>query len=148
VSTPQDDTPSPPSFAPAARDAEEVDELWARAQEDATEAKRERRLAATLRELAGVAADAELLVESGEDRYRRDRTLQLASEAVISHLGEVVRRLPRSYLDRYPEVPWHELVGMRNRIVHDYQHISLDLVWLALTRRIPDLAEQLDLPDR
>jgi uncharacterized protein with HEPN domain len=136
----------PPRFGPAERDADDVDAFWESSQEDATEAKRERRLDTTLLELSDVVADAKLLVETGEHRYRTDRRLQLASEAVISHLGEVVNRLPQSYLDQHPDVPWHRLVGMRNHIVHDDQHISLKIVWSALSYDIPALAEQLELP--
>jgi uncharacterized protein with HEPN domain len=146
VST-RDADAEPPRFGPAKRDADEVDALWEQAQ-DSVEVKRERRLETTLLELSDVVADAKLLADEGEHRYRATRSLQLASEAVISHLGEVVNRLPRSYLERHSDVPWHQLVGMRNRIVHDYQHISLDLMWSALSHRIPALAKQLDLPDQ
>lgn len=125
-------------FEPLPRGDAELDAIWAD-DGDRAEAKREARLDRTLRELADVLADAALVTAEGEAAFLVDRRLQLAGEAVISHLGEAVSRLPRSYLERRPDVPWPQIVGMRNRVVHEYQHIAISLIWSALSTDIPRL---------
>ncbi len=42
-------------------------------------------------------------------------------------------------IDAYPQVPWSEMVGMRNRMIHDYDDVDLKIVWDTLQRDIPQL---------
>lgn len=131
-------------FEPARRDDAELDAIWEDDGERA-ETKRSARLDRTLRELATVLADAALVTADGEETFRSDRRLQLAGEAVISHLGEVVSRLPTSYLEERPQVPWPQIAAMRNRVVHEYQHLAVSILWSALSDDIPALGPALDL---
>lgn len=141
---------APRRFSPPERDVDETDALWeqALAPNDRTEQRSHDRLETTLRELADVVSDAAMLTMEGKAQFRSDRRLQLAGEAVISHLGEVAGRLPRAFKDQHTGVPWHEIIGMRNRVIHEYQSINLDVLWNALSDEIPALGHHLDLTDR
>ena len=61
----------------------------------------------------------------------------------LSQLGEMTRRLDNSFYERYPEIPWRAIRGIRNRIVHDYDSVMFTVLWDVLTRDIPILREQL-----
>jgi uncharacterized protein with HEPN domain len=130
------------------RDRAEIDARWDEVGPERTEAQKQQRLARTLVELRNVLTDAEMVTAEGREGFDADRRLQLAGEAVVGHLGEVVPRLPASYLDQHPEIPWRQIKGMRNRIVHAYQHTSVAIVWAALSSDIPDLVMTLDLTEQ
>ena len=57
--------------------------------------------------------------------------------------GEAAGQLSGELRQRHPEVPWGQLVGMRNRLVHAYFEIDYEQVWKALTEDLPPLIEQL-----
>ena len=52
-------------------------------------------------------------------------------------IGEKVNQLPRELYDAYPEIPWHELYGLRNRIVHGYEKVKKSIIWATITRDLP-----------
>jgi uncharacterized protein with HEPN domain len=52
-------------------------------------------------------------------------------------IGEAANRLPVEFKSRHPEIEWHRIVGLRNRIVHDYFGIDLDIVWEILQAELP-----------
>ena len=67
-------------------------------------------------------------------------------DSVIRNLeiiGEAAKRLPEDFKTRHPEIAWHRIVGLRNRIVHNYFGIDLDIVWEILQRELPELKEKI-----
>lgn len=57
-------------------------------------------------------------------------------------IGEAVKGLPQDLRDRHPEVPWRDITGARDVLVHEYFRIDLDLAWDMVKKDIPHLAEQ------
>jgi uncharacterized protein with HEPN domain len=55
----------------------------------------------------------------------------------LSQLGELVKKLDKNIRDEYINIPWHELSGLRNRIVHDYDGIKLKIIWNVLNKEAP-----------
>ncbi|MFZ5818788.1 MAG: DUF86 domain-containing protein [Chloroflexota bacterium] len=53
-------------------------------------------------------------------------------------------RLPREFTQRYPEIPWLDIIGFRNIAVHEYFAIRWDIVWVAATDDTPVLKEQIE----
>jgi uncharacterized protein with HEPN domain len=47
----------------------------------------------------------------------------------ISIIGEATKRLSPTFRDAHPEIPWREIAGMRNVIVHEYDQLDLDVIW-------------------
>jgi len=58
-------------------------------------------------------------------------------------IGEAVKGLPQDLRHRYPDVPWRDIAGARDVLVHEYFRIDLDLAWDMVKRDIPELAEQI-----
>ena len=81
-------------------------------------------------------------------RYTRSLTLEtfldnnndVIQDAVlrnISIIGEAVSKMSNSLTSQYPEIPWRNISGMRNRLVHDYNGVNLKQVWNTITQVIP-----------
>lgn len=61
----------------------------------------------------------------------------------LSVIGEAAKRTPEDVRDRYPEVPWTQIIGMRNRLAHEYDGLDMDAVWLTATADIPAILQAL-----
>lgn len=83
---------------------------------------------------------------SGMDRAAFDGNAQ-SQDAVIRRIevmGEAAKRVSDRVRQRFPDVPWKELAGMRDRVIHGYDIIDLEIVWDTVKRDLPTLAQQLE----
>ena len=55
-------------------------------------------------------------------------------------IGEAARQIPPAVEQRYPQVPWSQMRGLRNAIVHGYDVVNLDILWDTVTIDLPPLA--------
>jgi hypothetical protein len=79
-----------------------------------------------------------------EDDFRRD---QRTVDAVVRNflvIGEAAGQVPAPIRQRYPEVPWSLMQGMRHVLVHDYDMIREDIVWRTLKQNLPSLVAPLE----
>jgi uncharacterized protein with HEPN domain len=67
------------------------------------------------------------------DAFESDEVRQLAILHLIQVLGEAASRVSAEFRDAHPELPWGQMVGMRNRIVHGYDHVDPAIVWRVAT---------------
>ena len=61
----------------------------------------------------------------------------------LSQLGELTTKLDSEFTAKYPDIPWNQMRGLRNKIVHDYEGVNLVLVWEIISSDLADLREQL-----
>ena len=71
--------------------------------------------------------------------FERDELLQTWFVRNLQIIGEAARSIPEEIRALAPEIPWHQIAGMRNVLVHGYFEIDTDLVWDAATRDVPAL---------
>jgi uncharacterized protein with HEPN domain len=62
----------------------------------------------------------------------------------IGIIGEAASKVSADVQSAYPEIPWPQIIGMRNRIIHAYFEVNFDILWETVTDRIPELIEQLE----
>ena len=96
--------------------------------------------AETLRQMIEFAEEAASLASRHEQQdlatnlsYRRH------AERIAELIGEAANRLPRAIQEQCPEVPWREIIGMRNWLVHGYDGIDPEILWDVLHRHAPNL---------
>jgi uncharacterized protein with HEPN domain len=91
---------------------------------------------------AGTKAVA-LLGGRTRDQFEVDETLILALTRLLEILGEAAKAVPEELKAKAPEVPWKAITGTRDRLIHGYFDVDLDVVWAILTVDLPDLLPRL-----
>jgi uncharacterized protein with HEPN domain len=60
-------------------------------------------------------------------------------------IGEAANRLPENFRAQLSEIEWRQIIGLRNRIVHDYFNIGVEIVWEILQKDLPNFKSRLSL---
>jgi uncharacterized protein with HEPN domain len=82
-------------------------------------------------------------VHAKED-MEKDDVLRYAVERNFTVIGEAAKRVPESVRKENPQIPWKEMAGMRDIIIHEYDEIDLDEVWGTIEKDIPGALEKID----
>lgn len=82
--------------------------------------------------------------------FAKDPKTLAAVMYAIAVMGEATKRLSDEFREQHPQLPWRELAGLRDRLVHDYRNIDLDILWDVVSVEIPVLLTNLEplLPER
>lgn len=80
----------------------------------------------------------------GEEAFRDDWTAQGALLHYLTVLGEAARRTSEAFRIEHPDIDWPGIVGLRNRIVHEYDDYDMDIVWRVASVELPMLIERLE----
>ncbi|MBD2313503.1 DUF86 domain-containing protein [Desertifilum sp. FACHB-1129] len=73
------------------------------------------------------------------ETFQTDLMRQAAVTRQIEIIGEAARRISEATQAELPDIPWRALIGMRNRIVHEYDRLNLEIIWNATQASIPQL---------
>ena len=73
-----------------------------------------------------------------------DRQLNLSLVRLLEIVGEAAARVSQEFCEQHPEIPWLDIVGLRNRLIHGYDSVDFDILWEIVRRDVPMLISQLD----
>lgn len=74
----------------------------------------------------------------------RDRKLTLALVKEIEIIGEAATKVSVACRERHPQLPWRQIIGMRNRLIHAYHDVDLDVLWDTVTLSLDPLRQTID----
>ena len=94
--------------------------------------------------LAAIRKIERYTVDMDQERFRQDEKTIDAVARNLEIVGEASRQLPEDFIARFPNVPWRQMAGLRNRIVHDYFGLDLEIIWQVIRHDLPQLRVQLE----
>lgn len=74
------------------------------------------------------------------ESFLADATLQRAFVRSLEVIGEAAKRLPSDTMAREPAIDWRAIAGMRDRLIHGYFGVDYEIVWDAVTSKVPELS--------
>lgn len=77
------------------------------------------------------------------DEFKKNEIIQDAVVRNIEIIGEASKRLSLGLKQTYLEIPWKEIAGMRDKLVHDYMGVDVEVVWKTIKKDVPQLRSML-----
>jgi uncharacterized protein with HEPN domain len=99
----------------------------------------ERRLDDILRAIA----DAALIGARGRSAFDGEPLVVRAAKNIVTEIGEAAKALSSETTDAIPGIPWRAITGMRDRTVHRYPEVDLDVLWDTIVHDLPELGVQI-----
>lgn len=85
-----------------------------------------------------------MLADKSRADLDRDRQLNLALVRLLEIVGEAASKTSPEERLQHPEVPWSEIVGLRNRLIHGYDSVDFDILWQIIRHDLPLLVVALE----
>ena len=73
-----------------------------------------------------------------EGFYADDKTAYAVIRA-LEIIGEATKKVPQNIKESYPQVPWREMAGIRDKLIHDYFGVNLEVIWKTVQEDLPTL---------
>ncbi|MBX7244641.1 MAG: DUF86 domain-containing protein [Candidatus Sumerlaeaceae bacterium] len=100
---------------------------------------------ASLKHILDHAREAiEMTAGKTRGELEHNRMLELALTRLVEVVGEAANRIARESWAEFPGIPWLQIVGMRNRLVHGYDVVDLNLLWDTVSDDLPPLVAEIE----
>ncbi len=96
-----------------------------------------------LRHIADAIADIEKYTDGGRQDFFNKKIIQDAVIRNLEIIGEAVKNISPAIKIEYPDVPWKQIAGLRDILIHHYFGVDLETIWLVVEKRLPVLAERI-----
>ncbi len=80
-------------------------------------------------------------IAGGRDAFLADRKTQDAVIRNLEVIGEAMKRVPEEYRKEHPDIPWRQLAGLRDILIHQYEGVSIPQVWLMADKGLRPLRQ-------
>src|SRR4030066_1664044 len=98
---------------------------------------------AYLRHIADAISDIKRFMENfTKKEFLENKEKQYAVLRALEIIGEATKNLSKEMKTEHPEVNWSDIAGMRDRLIHQYFGVNLDLVWATVKKNLPELENQ------
>ena len=78
-----------------------------------------------------------------KEKFSKNKLKQSAIIRQLEIIGEAVKNLPIGFTNEYPEIPWKDIAGFRDLVIHSYFRVDLEKVWNIIKENLPDLKEKI-----
>lgn len=78
-----------------------------------------------------------------KEKFAKDTEKQDAVIRRVEIIGEAARNIPAKFKEKHREIEWREIIGMRDKLIHEYFGVSLNVVWDTVKNDIPKLKKQI-----
>ena len=82
--------------------------------------------------------------DRGREDLDRNEMLSLALVRLLEIIGEATKGVSQSFRDQHPRIPWKQIAGTRDRLIHGYDEVDLDIVWQIVEEDLPRLLRELE----
>jgi len=89
--------------------------------------------------LQAIQAIQEFVADMTFENFEKDDKTSSAVMRKFEIIGEAAKNIPEQIRNKYPDIPWREMTGMRDKLIHFYFGINYALVWQTIKKRLPEL---------
>lgn len=79
-----------------------------------------------------------------EESFLADERTMFAVIRCFEVIGEAANRIPKPLQEKYPDIPWAQIIGFRNFLIHEYLGIAMNRVWLSASNALPKTVPHLE----
>jgi uncharacterized protein with HEPN domain len=81
--------------------------------------------------------------EISKEEFLKSRQIQDAVMRRLEIIGEATKNIPEDFRKEHPDIPWREIAGMRDILIHEYFGVDLELTWTTVKENLPNLKQKL-----